>query len=70
MKLEDLLEKNVEDLTDEEFEMLEERAEELENEIEYEEKKLDVCAYGTSDLMYIEGLKSELVEIQNKIYGE
>lgn len=70
MKIKDLLEKDVEDLTDEEFEMLEERAEELENEIEYEEKKLDVCAYGTSDLMYIEGLKSELAEIQNKIYEE
>ncbi len=70
MKIKDLLEKDVEDLTDEEFEILEERAEELENEIEYEEKKLDVCAYGTSDLMYIEGLKSELAEIQNKIYGE
>lgn len=70
MKIKDLLEKDVEDLTDEEFEMLEERAEELENEIEYEEKKLDVCAYGTSDLMYMEGLKSELAEIQNKIYEE
>lgn len=70
MKIKDLLEKDVEDLTDEEFEILEERAEELENEIEYEEKKLDVCAYGTSDLMYIEGLKSELAEIQNKIYEE
>ena len=70
MKIKDLLEKDVEDLTDEEFEMLEERAEELENEIEYEEKKLDVCACGKSDLMYIEELKDELAEIQNKIYGE
>ena len=70
MKIKDLLEKDVEDLTDEEFEMLEERAEELENEIEYEEKKLDVCGYGKSDLMYIEELKSELAEIQNKIYEE
>ena len=45
----------------------EERAEELEKEIEYEEKKLDICAYGTSDLMYIEGLKSELEELNSII---
>lgn len=68
MGIEDILKKNVDDLTDEEFEMLENKAEELEEEIEYEEKKLDICAYGTSDLMYIEGLKNELAEIEKKIY--
>lgn len=68
MGIEDILKKNVDDLTDEEFEMLENKAEELEEEIEYQEKKLDICAYGTSDLMYIEGLKNELAEIEKKIY--
>ena len=46
---------------------MDERIEELEKEIEYEEKKLDICAYGTSDLMYIEGLKSELEELNSII---
>lgn len=69
-KLEEIMEKNVEDLTDEEVELIEQRIEELENEIECEEKKLEVCGYGTSDLMYIEGLKSELEELNNKIYEE
>lgn len=68
MEIEKILEKDVSELTEEEFEKLEERASDLENEIEYEERKLDVCAYGKSDLMYIEGLKSELEEIQEKIY--
>ena len=58
---------NVE-LSDKEIEKIENRSEELKKEIEYEEKKLDVCAYGTSDLMYIEGLKQELAELEQKIY--
>ena len=58
---------NVE-LSDKEIEKIENRIEELKKEIEYEEKKLDVCAYGTSDLMYIEGLKQELAELEQKIY--
>ena len=67
--LEKILEKNVEDLTDEEVEMIEERIDELEEEIEYEERKLDVCAYGTSDLMYVMGLREELAELESKIYA-
>lgn len=58
---------NVE-LSDKEIEEIENRIEELEKEIEYEEKKLDVCGYGKSDLLYIEGLKEELQELESKIY--
>lgn len=59
--------KNVK-LSDKEIEKIENRIEELENEIDYEEKRLEVCGYGTSDLMYIEGLKQELAELKQKIY--
>ena len=65
---EELLEKDVNDMTDEEVEMIENRMEELEEEIEYEEKKLDVCAYGSSDLKYLYGLKDEYEELHSKIY--
>ena len=56
------------ELTEKEVEKIEKRIEELENEIEYEEKKLKVCGYGKSDLLYIEGLKEELQELESKIY--
>lgn len=56
------------ELTEKEVEEIEKRIEELEKEIEYEERKLKVCGYGTSDLMYIEGLKEELQELKDKIY--
>ena len=39
-------------------EKLENEREKLKKEIEYEEKRLDVCAYGKSDLHYLESLKS------------
>lgn len=67
-RIEKLLEKDIEDLTDEEYEELENRAEELEKEIEYEEKKMNVCGYGSSDLVYLDGLYEELEEIKEKIY--
>lgn len=44
-----------------------ERQEELERQIEYEEKKLDVCGYGKSDLYYLDGLYAELDEINEQI---
>lgn len=44
-----------------------ERQDELEEEIQYEEERLEVCAYGTSDLCYINGLYGELEEIKQKI---
>lgn len=67
-RVEKLLEKDIEDLTDEEYEELENRAEELEKKIEYEEKKTNVCGYGSSDLAYLDGLYEELEEIKEKIY--
>ena len=42
------------------------RKEELEKEIEYEEKKLEVCAYGKSDLYHIEHLKWELEQLGDR----
>lgn len=66
-RIEELLEKDIEDLTDDEYEELENRAEELEKEIEYEEKKMNVCGYGSSDLSYLDGLYEELEEIKEKI---
>lgn len=67
-RIEELLEKDIEDLADDEYEELENRAEELEKEIEYEEKKMNVCGYGSSDLAYLDGLYEELEEIKEKIY--
>lgn len=37
----------------------------IEDAIEYENKKLNHCAYERSDLMYIEALKSRLEELEN-----
>lgn len=56
------------ELTEKEVEKIEKRIEELQDMIDYEEKKLKVCGYGTSDLLYIEGLKEELQELESKIY--
>lgn len=42
---------------------LERKIEKLENQIEYEKKKMKVCAYGTSDLIYLSSLESELDEL-------
>lgn len=56
------------ELTEKEVEKIEKRIEELQDMIDYEEKKLEVCGYGTSDLLYIEGLKEELQELESKIY--
>lgn len=39
----------------------------LEKEIEYEEKKQDVCAYGKEDLYYLIGLYSKLEKIEKQI---
>ena len=44
-----------------------ERQEELERQIEYEEKKLNVCGYGKSDLYYLDRLYAELDEINEQI---
>lgn len=49
---------------------LQERIDELEKQIEYEDKRLDCCAYGKSDLYYLEGLKYELEELYKREYEE
>ncbi len=56
------------ELTEKEVEKIEKRIEELQDMIDYENRKLEVCGYGTSDLLYIEGLKEELQELESKIY--
>lgn len=58
----------VENLTDLWYNDIENRIKELKVEIEYEENKLDCCGFGTSDLMYIESLKNELHELNNRIW--
>lgn len=55
-------------LSEKEVEKIENRIEELQDMIDYENRKLEVCGYGTSDLLYIEGLKEELQELESKIY--
>lgn len=55
-------------LSEKEVEKIEKRIEELQDMIDYENRKLEVCGYGTSDLLYIEGLKEELQELKGLIY--
>lgn len=43
---------------------IEKRINELNDEIKYEEEKLKCCGYGKSDLLYLEGLKEKLVELE------
>ena len=40
------------------------KIEELEAQVEYEEKRLKYCGYGQSDLRFIKGLKYELEELE------
>lgn len=47
-------------------EFVERRSKELEKEIEYEERRLEVCAYGKSDLYHIEYLKWELGKLGDR----
>lgn len=44
-------------------EFIERRTKELEKELEYEENKLEVCAYGREELYHIEQLKYELEKL-------
>lgn len=50
-----------------ELEELYNRQEELEKQIEYEERKQNVCGYGKEDLYYLDGLYTELEEIKEQI---
>lgn len=43
-----------------------EKIKELKRQINYEKRKMKVCAYGTSDLRYLYGLEQELEELLNK----
>ena len=43
-----------------------EKVKELKRQINYEKRKMKVCAYGTSDLRYLYGLEQELEELLNK----
>ena len=48
-------------------EIIKKRIKELQNQIRYEKKKMNVCAYGKSDLMYLYGLEQELEELNKKL---
>lgn len=56
----------IQDLISIQDEFIERRKEELEKELEYEEKRIEVCAYGKSDLYHIEHLKYELDELGDR----
>lgn len=49
---------------------LEKQIEELEKQIAYEKKKLDCCAYGKSELLYIQELEEQLYELQEQLENE
>lgn len=55
------------DKIEEEIQKLEEKIEKLEEEIAYEEEKLEICGYGSSDLIYIAGLEEELEEAKQQL---
>ena len=46
------------------METIEERIEELEKEIEYEENKLKCCGYGKNYLIYLENLQYDLEKFE------
>lgn len=43
------------------------RIAELKSEIRYEKRKMNCCAYGKSDLIYLDGLRQELKDLENKL---
>lgn len=46
---------------------IKEKITKLKKEIRYEKRKMQVCAYGTSDLRYLYGLESELEDLEKQI---
>jgi len=46
---------------------LKKRIANLKREIRYEYRKMNCCAYGGSDLMYVYGLEQELENLKNKL---
>ena len=47
--------------------IIENKIEDLLNEIEYEERRMECCAYGKSDIAYLESLKEELSELEDQL---
>ena len=45
------------------------RISELKREIKYQNKKMEVCAYGKSDLYYVLGLENELYDLEQQLEG-
>ena len=43
--------------------VVENRIKELQEEIDYEKRKMEVCGYGSSDIRYLDGLEEELEEL-------
>ena len=39
----------------------------LKKEIKYEKQKMQYCAYGKSDLMYLYGLEQEMENLKNQL---
>lgn len=46
---------------------IKEKITKLKKQIRYEKRKMQVCAYGTSDLRYLYGLESELADLETQI---
>jgi hypothetical protein len=46
---------------------LREKIVQLKNNIRYENRKLNICAYGKSDLLYIQSLQIELAEAKAEL---
>ncbi len=66
-KIQELLEKDYDDLTDEEIELMEDRISELEKLLEYLDKRDEVCCAVDGDEER-EEIEEELEELQEKIY--
>lgn len=48
-------------------EEIKKRIKELKNQIKYENRKMQVCGYGKSDLRYLYSLENELEDLNNKL---
>lgn len=49
-----------------EHEYIDFKIEELKKQLDYEEKRIEVCGYGKSDLYHIEVLKCEIEDLENR----
>ena len=46
---------------------IKEKITKLKKQIRYEKRRMQVCAYGSSDLRYLYGLESELADLEKQI---